>query len=144
MVLRLYDSKAALNMEAKLEFEVDVEGSVDMIDCREERDSWWCVDDTKGGLVSRRLIVTCALFHTAFSASALQPRAARQPPKCMPDLWAFHVALRSWRRTGVMNSPCRCIRYKFKTLGVLGHRQKSRVFTFNSRYPGTTSQFTND
>jgi hypothetical protein len=34
-------------MDAKLEFEVDVEGSADMIDRGEERDSWWWVDDTK-------------------------------------------------------------------------------------------------
>jgi hypothetical protein len=36
----LYDSKAALNMDAKLEFEVDVEGLADMMGRGEERDSW--------------------------------------------------------------------------------------------------------
>ena len=38
-VLRLYVSKAALKMARKLEYEVDVEGSVDMKACREARDS---------------------------------------------------------------------------------------------------------
>ena len=36
LVLRLYDSKAALKMGAKSECEVDVEGAVDMMDRREE------------------------------------------------------------------------------------------------------------
>ena len=40
LVLRLYDFRAALNMDAKLEFEVDVEGPADMMDREEGRDSW--------------------------------------------------------------------------------------------------------
>ena len=38
LVLCLQDSNAALKMDAKLECEVDVEGTVDMIDCGEAKD----------------------------------------------------------------------------------------------------------
>jgi hypothetical protein len=41
-------------MGTNLECEVDVEAAVDMIDQGEERDSWRWVDDTKGGIDSRR------------------------------------------------------------------------------------------
>ena len=40
LVLCLQDFRPALNMDAKLEFEVDVDGSMDMMNSGEEGDSW--------------------------------------------------------------------------------------------------------
>jgi hypothetical protein len=50
----LYDSKEALKIDAKLDWKVDVEGAVDMIDRGEEKDSWWWKCDKKGLAISRR------------------------------------------------------------------------------------------
>ena len=77
-------------MDAKLEFEVDadMEGSEDMVDRGEGRDSWFWV----GGSIRRR-VISFAPSHADHHSP--QPRATRRPPKCIPALWEFHVALRS-------------------------------------------------
>ena len=40
MVLSLYDSREALKMDTKLDWEVDVEEAFDMMDRGEDTDSW--------------------------------------------------------------------------------------------------------